>query len=181
MDFVKKANANTMLHHTSDSPSCEQTIAALEGTPLSVITQGRHRRGSHLGMAYVWSGLRTIRVRQWALASSGWITLLCVEHLPSGSPPLALLVFFFVLFCPGFAVAGLLPTRESAERWVLAVALSLSFGLLVSVAFTVMQDGSATHRLGWLALITTTAVLVDVVVSTRGRISLAPAGEKVQR
>jgi uncharacterized membrane protein len=91
-----------------------------------------------------------------------------------------LLVFVFVLFCPGFAVAGLLPTRESAERWVLAVALSMSFGLLVSVAFTVMRDDSVTRRLGSLALITTIAVLVDVCVSSRRHTGVAPADAEGQ-
>lgn len=162
--------------------SVEKLSTLLGGHSIGVITQNRrHRRGWHLDPAYVWSVLCTIRVWQWALASSGWITLLGVEHLPSGSPPRVLLVFAFVLFCPGFAVAGLLPTRESAERWVLAVALSMSFGLLVSVAFTVMRDDSITHRLGSLALITTIAVLVDAVVSARGHTSIAPADEKVQR
>jgi len=162
--------------------SVEKPSTLLGGHSKGVITRGRrHRRGWHLDPAYVWSGLRTIRVRQWALAISGWVTLLGVEHLPSGSPPRVLLVFVFVLFCPGFAVAGLLPTRESAERWVLAVALSMSFGLLVSVAFTVMRDDSVTQRLGSLALITTIAVLVDAVVSARGHTSIAPADEKVQR
>jgi uncharacterized membrane protein len=92
-----------------------------------------------------------------------------------------LLVFVFVLFCPGFAVAGLLPTRESAERWVLAVALSMSLGLLVSVAFTMMRNDSVTQRLGSLALIPTIAVLVDAVVSARRHTSISPADEKVRR
>lgn len=160
--------------------SVEKPSTLLGGHGLSVLTRGCHRRGWRLDPAYVWSGLRTIRVRQWALASSGWITLLGVEHLPSGSPPRVLLVFVFVLFCPGFAVAGLLPTRESAERWVLAVALSMSFGLLVSVAFTVMRDDSVTRRLGSLALITTIAVLVDVAVSSRRHASFAPADAEGQ-
>lgn len=126
---------------------------------------------------YFWGFIRTIRAAQWALASSGWITLLCVQYLPSGSPPRVLLVFGFVLFCPGFAVARLVPTREPAERWVVAIALSMSFGLLVSVAFTLMRDDSVTLRVGSLALITAIAVLVDAVVSPRRRTSLAPAGD----
>lgn len=147
---------------------------------MSAITQGRHRGGRDLGTAYAWSVLRTIGAGRCALASSGWITLLGVYYLPAGSPPRALLVFAFVLFCPGFAVARLLPTQETAERWVLGVALSMSCGLLVSVAFTVMRDGSLTGRLGSLALITTIAVLVDAVVSARRQTSIAPADEKGQ-
>jgi hypothetical protein len=161
--------------------SVEKPSTLLGGHIMRVIAQGRHRRGRDLATAYAWNVLRTLRARQWALASSGWITLLGVEHLPSASPPRLLLVFGFVLFCPGLAIAGLLPTQEIAERWVLGVALSMACGLLVSVAFTVMRDGSPTGRLGSLALITTIAVLVDAVVSARGHTSIAPADEKVQR
>jgi hypothetical protein len=127
------------------------------------------------------SYLRTISARRWALASSGWITLLCMEYLAPGSLLRTLVVFGFVLFCPGFAVASLLPTRESVERWVLAVSLSLSLGLLVSAAFTVMREDSITLRMRTLANITTLAVLADAVVTLRRPISFALPDKKVQR
>ena len=102
--------------------SVEKPSTLLGGHSIGVIARARrHRRGRDLATAYAWNVLRTLRARQWALASSGWITLLGVEHLPSGSPPRLLLVFGFVLFCPGFAIAGLLPTQEIAERWVLGL------------------------------------------------------------
>lgn len=125
--------------------------------------------------------LRTIRARQLFLAGSGWITLLGVTYLPPGSPPRVVLVFAFILLCPGFAVSGLLVARESAERWVLSVALSMSFALLVSVAFSVLRNDSLTLSLAVLALITTIAVLVDILVSPRRVVSSAPADERVQR
>jgi hypothetical protein len=128
-------------------------------------------------LQYFWGFIRTIRAAQWALASSGWITLLCVQYLPSASPPRILLVFGFILFCPGFAVARLVPTREPAERWVVAIALSMSFGLLVSVAFTLTRDDSVTLRVGSLALITTIAVLVEAFVSPLRHTSTAPADD----
>jgi uncharacterized membrane protein len=128
-----------------------------------------------------WSGLRTIRFRQLALACSGWLTLLGVEYLPAASISRMMLVFFFVLVCPGLAVARILPMRESAERWVLAVALSISFGLMVSVGFTIMRNDSITSRLASLALIITLAVLVDVAISWRGRVRFEPAEKKALR
>jgi hypothetical protein len=130
---------------------------------------------------YYRSCLPTISGRQWALASSGWITLLCMEYLAPGSLLRTLVVFGFVLFCPGFAVAGFVPTRESAERWVLAVALSMSLGLLVSVAFTVIRVDSVTHCIETLAVITTTAVIADAVGPPRRCISFTPTDEKAQR
>lgn len=102
------------------------------------------------------------------LAASGWITLLGILVLPPGSPPRVLLVFVFVLICPGFAVSGLLPAREPAQRWVLTIALSMSFAIVVSVAFTVLRIDSVALRLGLLALVTTVAVLIDIGLSPRG-------------
>lgn len=130
---------------------------------------------------HFWSLVRVMPASQWALAGSGWITLLCVTYLPPASPPRVLVVFGFVLFCPGFAVARLVPTRASAERWVLTVALSMSFGLLVSLAFTMMRDDSVPLRIGSLALITTLAVLLNALVSSRRRISVASVNEKEER
>jgi hypothetical protein len=130
---------------------------------------------------YYRSCLRTITDRQWALAGSGWITLLCMECLPPGSLLRTMVVFGFVLFCPGFAVAGLVPTHDAAERWVLAVALSMSLGLLVSVTFTVARDDSVALRIGTLALITTTAVIADAVGSPPQRNSFTPTDAKGPR
>lgn len=146
---------------------------------MSVLTPGRLRRGRLLDTYYRYfcGGLRMIFSRQWALASSGWITLLCVEYLPPGSLLRVLVVFAFVLFCPGFAVARLLPTREPAERWVLAVALSMSFGLLITVGMTVMRNGSVSISIGLLALVTTIAVLAGAATSSRRPTSPAPINE----
>lgn len=130
---------------------------------------------------YYRSYLRTVGAPQWVLMSSGWITLLCMQYLAPGSLGRTLAVFGFVLLCPGLAVAGLLPTRESVERWVLAVALSMSLGLLVSVAFTVARNESVTLRIGTLALITTTAVIADAVGSPRRCVSFTPTDERAQR
>jgi hypothetical protein len=118
---------------------------------------------------------------QWALASSGWITLLCVNYLAAGSLPRVIVVFAFVLVCPGLAVVGLIPTKELPERWVLAVALSMSFGLLVSVVFTVMRVESVMPQIVSLALITSLAVLINAVVSGRRPTTVAPADEKADR
>ncbi|MGH3857233.1 MAG: hypothetical protein ACRDR6_27870 [Pseudonocardiaceae bacterium] len=115
--------------------------------------------------AFLVRSLRAAPRWQLALAASGWITLLGILVLPPGSPPRVVLVFCFVLSCPGFAVSGLLPAREPAERWVLAIALSTSFAILVTVALTVLRIDSVSLRLGLLALITTVAVLTDIRLS----------------
>jgi hypothetical protein len=117
--------------------------------------------------------LGRIRAAQWALASSGWITLACVELLPSGSPPRVLLVFVFILLCPGLAVARLVLRRESAELLVVAVPLSMSLGLLVSVALTVLRVDSVMLGVGSLALITTIAALAEALWRRRARFSFA--------
>lgn len=106
-----------------------------------------------------WRRLR--RARRWLLllAGTGWLTLLGVLLLPEGSPPRVALVFGFALTCPGWAVCLLLPVREAAERWVLAVALSMSLAILVNTALTVISNGSILLRLTVLALITTIAAL----------------------
>jgi uncharacterized membrane protein len=126
-----------------------------------------HRR-QLLATASFWRSLRTAALWQLILAASGWITLLGILVLPPGSPSRVVLVFGFVLVCPGFAVSGLLPAREPAERWVLAIALSTSFAILVSVALTVLRIDSVTLRLGLLAVITTVAVGIDIRLSPRG-------------
>jgi hypothetical protein len=91
---------------------------------------------------------------------------MAMQYLPSGSPARVLMVFAFVLFCPGLAVVKLLPTLGRAERWTLAIALSMSLALLTTVALTVMRNGSVTIPIVALALIVTTAVVVEAVVSS---------------
>ena len=99
---------------------------------------------------------------QLILAASGWVTLLGTLMLPASSPPQVILVFGFSLICPGLAVSRLLPTKKPVEGVVLAVALSISFGILVTVTLTVVAIDSVVLGLGLLALITTVAALVDV-------------------
>ena len=169
-----KADLSTSSHeHAIDPPRDAIAESALFDAPESGADSPGKRHGS--------SNRRTVPPWQWALASSGWITLLCVNYLPPGSLPRVLVVFGFVLVCPGLAVAGLIPTRESPERWVLAVALSVSFGLLVSVAFTVMRVESVIPQIVSLAVITTLAVLSNAIVAWRWPTSAAPAGEKADR
>jgi hypothetical protein len=93
------------------------------------------------------------------LAGSGWLTWLGVLLLPAGSAPRVALVFGFVLICPGLAVSLLLPVREAAVRWVLAVALSMSLVILLNTALTVISNDSLPLRLAALASITTIAAL----------------------
>jgi hypothetical protein len=121
-----------------------------------------------LDAASFWRSLRTAPLWQLILAASGWITLLGIHVLPPGSPPRVVLVFGFIMACPGLAVSGLLPAREPAERWVLTIALSTSFAIVVSVALTVLRIESVALRLGLLAVITTVAVGIDIRLSPRG-------------
>lgn len=106
--------------------------------------------------------LRTIPTQRLLLALSGWVTMMGTLVLPSGSALRTMLVFGFVLVCPGFAVARLLPVGDLTERWVLAIALSTSVAILITVALTVLSIDSTTLRVGLLALITTLAVLIDL-------------------
>lgn len=103
--------------------------------------------------------LGAIPIRYWLLASSGWLTL-GMTQLTAGSLPRVLSVFVFLLLCPGLALAGLTPA-QGLLRWVLAVGLSMSAGLLVTTAMTVAQNGSFTVRIVILAAITTIAVLAS--------------------
>lgn len=115
-------------------------------------------------------GLRSTPAATWVLAGSGWITVLCV-HAVSADSPLStlrtLIAFAFVLLCPGLSVARLLPLREDIEVWVVGIALSLAFGLLVNVAFTAARSDSTTARLITLAVITTAAATVGICRSAR--------------
>jgi uncharacterized membrane protein len=123
--------------------------------------------------------VRAITAVEWILATSGWITLVVVHFLPADSPLSILricIVFAFVLLCPGLAVARVLPLREPAEVWVVATALSISFGLLVSVAFTIVRNDSTTQRLLTLAVITTVATVVDMYRSARRATATADQG-----
>ena len=63
-----------------------------------------------------------------------------------------------MLTCPGLAISRLV-SRDTIERCVLTVALSMSLAILVSVAATVARNNSITLRLVVLAAITSIAVL----------------------
>ncbi|MGH3570852.1 MAG: hypothetical protein ACRDUW_03335 [Pseudonocardiaceae bacterium] len=143
---------------------------------MTVINRRPHRSRQLLDAASFWHSLRAAPAWQLVLALSGWITMTGIVLLPPGSPPRLMLVFGFVLVCPGFAVSGLLPLRELAERWVLAIALSTSFAILITVALTVLRIDSVTLRMGLLALITTLAVLIDIRLRPRGMPSIPQEG-----
>jgi uncharacterized membrane protein len=136
----------------------------------------RHRSPA---AADLWRSIRAVPAGLWVLASSGWITLISVHYLTPDSPFSVLrapVIFAFVLLCPGLAVARLLPPREPAEVWVVATALSISFGLLVSVAFTMLRNDSMAQRLLTLAVITTVATVVAIWQSARRAASTADQG-----
>ena len=96
---------------------------------------------------------------QLLLAGSGWLTWLATL-LPAGSALRVALVFAFVLTCPGLALTLLMPVREAAARWVLAVALSMSVALLLNTLLTVLSNDSLPLRLAVLASLTTAATLI---------------------
>lgn len=93
------------------------------------------------------------------LAGSGWLAWAGLL-LPAGVPLRVLLGLVFVLVCPGLAVSLLLPVREAAVRWVLAVALSMSLAILLNTALTMVSNDSLPLRLALLASITTIAALL---------------------
>ncbi|MBW7882654.1 MAG: hypothetical protein H3C34_08455 [Caldilineaceae bacterium] len=71
-----------------------------------------------------------------------------------GPPLQAAIVFPFVLLCPGMALARLLPLRGELEAWVLAVALSLTLGILVALAMLIAGGWSPLGGLTSLAAVT---------------------------
>lgn len=107
------------------------------------------------------TSLPRLRLRDVLLAASGWLALAAFTYLPPAMPVRVLAVFAFVLCCPGLAVSGLL-TEDRLQRWVLTVALSISFGVLVTVAFNELHDDSTVQRLAVLAAVTTIATIAAV-------------------
>jgi hypothetical protein len=101
--------------------------------------------------------LARVPVGQLLLAESGWL-MLAGEQLPPGNPARIVAVFGFMLTCPGLAISRLV-SRDTIERCVLTVTLSMSLAVLVSVAATVARNNSMTLQLVVLAAITSIAVL----------------------
>jgi hypothetical protein len=101
--------------------------------------------------------LAWVPVGQLLLGASGWLTL-AAEQLPPGNPARIVAVFGFMLTCPGLAISRLV-SRDTIERCVLTVALSMSLAILVTVAAMVARNNSITLRLVVLAAITSIAVL----------------------
>lgn len=122
-----------------------------------------HRRRGRQSKGGSW--FRSIDAWQWGLACSGWLTMLGMVGLPPGLPLRTVLVFGFVLLCPGLAIAGLIPVRDPLERWTIGVASSMAAALLVSLVFTLLRADSVMPRIGTLALLTTLAVLAGPVVA----------------
>ena len=102
------------------------------------------------------------------LAVSGWIVLGIVA---AGGPAALRIfaVFAFTLICPGTALVRLLPLRDSLERAVLAVALSLSFGVLVGEAAGIGHRPQPSLVLVALASVCTAAALAELVQGARAR------------
>lgn len=113
--------------------------------------------GSAESLRLMANRLRKPSSSTWALAASGWITL-GLTHLPAANPVRATTVFVFFLVCPGLALSSWVRVR-GVERWTLAIALSISVGLLLSTAMTLLRDGSFGLHIGILAAVTTVAAL----------------------
>lgn len=104
------------------------------------------------------------------LAAAGWLAL-AATALPAGSPPRVIVTFAFVLICPGAATvrlaqavlrkAGSRP-MDPLESFVLAVALSLSLGALVSEALFLAQGFTTARAIFVLAVFTSIAALCPV-------------------
>ena len=127
----------------------------------------------HPGRALV-DHLASLPVGQLLLGASGWLTL-AAEQLPPGNPARIVAVFGFMLTCPGLAISRLV-SRDTIERCVLTVALSMSLAIMVSVAAVAVSIGSITLRLVVLAAITSIAVLAgnirirDAVLQRKARV-----------
>ena len=84
-----------------------------------------HRRRGRQSKGGSW--FRSIDAWQWGLACSGWLTMLGMVGLPPGLPLRTVLVFGFVLLCPGLAIAGL----------IVLVSGNLRLGLLTVGGFVI--------------------------------------------
>lgn len=109
-----------------------------------------------------------------ALALSGWIAL-AATRLPAGSPARVAIAAVFLLACPGLAlirIPAAVRARagralEPLETAVLAVALSLAAGALVSEAFYLTNSFTLGRAAAVLAAITTVAALSPTPARTR--------------
>ena len=90
-----------------------------------------HRRRGRQSKGGSW--FRSIDAWQWGLACSGWLTMLGMVGLPPGLPLRTVLVFGFVLLCPGLAIAGLI--------------VLVGFGLMAVLA-PLVADRSALDAVG---------------------------------
>jgi hypothetical protein len=122
--------------------------------------------------------LRAIAFRYWALAGCGWIVLAAM-WLPAGALVRVAAVYLFVLVGAGFSLAAMM-TRDTAERWVLAIALSASLAILVSVVCTVLRNDSMVLRIALLATVNSVAALLLGIRANRQKCSAtAVGGEEV--
>ena len=101
--------------------------------------------------------LLTVEVRYWALAAVGWAAL-AATALPAATPVRVTAVYLFTLIVPGFALSAFV-TTNLVERCVLAVALSASLAIVVSVLMTALRNDSMLQRVALLAGVTTIASL----------------------
>ena len=104
-----------------------------------------------------------------ALALTGWITL-AATRLPDASPARVAIAALFLLSCPGLALVRI-PAAvrarcgrplEPLETAVLAVALSLAAGALVTEAFYLTDSFTPARAGAALALLTSIAALCPV-------------------
>ena len=104
-----------------------------------------------------------------ALALSGWIAL-AATRLPAGSTPRVAIAALFLLACPGLALVRIPAAvrarhgraMEPLETAVLAVALSLAAGALVSEAFYLTDSFTLARAGAVLALLTSLAALTPI-------------------
>lgn len=102
------------------------------------------------------------------LAVSGWGVLgIVAAQTPSAIRIIA--VFAFTLVCPGTAVIRILPLQDLLERTVLAVAIGLSLAVLIGEAVALGRPASARFVVVALALVCTTAALVEMAKGARSR------------
>jgi hypothetical protein len=109
-----------------------------------------------------------------ALALTGWITLAAIR-LPDANPARVTIAALFLLACPGLALVRIPAAMrarcgrplEPLETAVLAVALSLAAGALVSEAFYLTDSFSPARAGAVLAALTSIAALCPVPARDR--------------
>lgn len=84
-----------------------------------------------------------------------------------GGPLRIAVTFWFVLICPGMAFVQLVRLPDLLTQWTLAIALSLTLGLLIAVALLYTGRWSPALWLGLLMVLSLCGVMLALIQLVR--------------